>query len=81
LKQELIEMSDKPNKTDISNEPMAQHSGFIRRAEHLNKQRVNKMLKLNKRNKLTGLLVTTFVGSICMTFLLLLLLFLNSLIS
>jgi hypothetical protein len=43
------------------------YSGFIRRAEQLNKQRVDKLVRISKRNKLTAFLLTSFVGSVCMT--------------
>ena len=41
-------------------------SGFIRRAEQINRERVNKLLKTNKMNKTLALMLTTFVGSVCM---------------
>jgi hypothetical protein len=53
-------MNNKENEESI-------YSGFIRRAERLNKQRVDKLVQINKRNKLTAFLLTSFVGSVCKT--------------
>jgi hypothetical protein len=61
-------MSQKTNKIEINKENEQKiHLGFIRKAERLNKQRVDKLIQINKRNKLTALLLTSFVGSVCMT--------------
>ncbi|XP_054161775.1 cytochrome c oxidase assembly factor 3, mitochondrial-like [Oppia nitens] len=40
------------------------YTGFKRRAEQINKERVSKLVKTNKSNKLLGLILTSFVGSV-----------------
>ncbi|CAG2163466.1 unnamed protein product [Oppiella nova] len=40
------------------------YSGFMRRAEQMNRDRVTKMVKTNRLNKTLGLMLTTFVGSV-----------------
>ena len=45
------------------------YSGFIRRAEQINRERVHKKLKTNQMNKTLALMLTAFVGSVCKQYL------------